>query len=313
MRTRILRGGRPALTDLTISVDTDAVFAYLLQTGVRILVVFVLALVFLTVVRRVITPLVRVAVREQMAGDPEVEIVKRVDTLAHVIYRTMVIAVTVVAVVTVLPEFGLNAAPLVASLGLFGLAVGFGAQNLIKDMINGLFILMENQYGRGDVVTVAGISGLVEDLNLRRTVLRDLDGTVHFIPHSQVDKASNLTKGYSRVNLNVNVAYDSDLDRVFDVIDRVGQELAADPEFARLVLSPPKALRVDKLGESGIEIKVLGDTLPIEQWTVMGELRRRLKAAFEEEGIVIPFPQLTVHQTGSDSRGAWAERSGGRR
>jgi small conductance mechanosensitive channel len=198
------------------------------------------------------------------------------------------VAVLIVVVVTLMPEFGVNPGPMIAGLGLIGIAVGLGAQNLVKDVINGGFILVENQYGRNDVVTIAGVTGLVEDINLRRTTLRDLDGVVHFVPHSQVDVASNWTKGFSRVNLNVAVAYDSDLDRVFELIDRVGKEMAEDEAFAGKIKVPPHALRVDRFSENGVEIKIVGDTEPIEQWTVMGALRLRLKRAFDAEGIIMP-------------------------
>jgi moderate conductance mechanosensitive channel len=257
--------------------------------------VLIVALVSVALLQRLINPVIRVAIREQMAHEPDVEVKKRTDTLSHVIYRTTLVAVSVLVVITLLPEFGVNAAPLIAGLGLFGLAVGFGSQNLVKDVINGIFILVENQYGKGDVVTAAGITGLVEDLNLRRTVMRDLDGTVHFISHSQIGTVSNMTKSYSRVNLNVGVAYESDLDHVIKVINRVGLELSEDAAFAHLIKDPPHVLRVDKFAESAIEMKIVGETAPIEQWGIMGELRLRLKRAFDEEGIVIPFPQRTVH------------------
>lgn len=245
--------------------------------------------------QRALDPLVRIAIREQMVSDPEIEIQKRIQTLSHVIYRTLLFVVLAIVIVTILPEFGINAAALIAGLGLFGLAVGFGSQNLVKDMINGTFILVENQYGVGDVVTVAGITGVVEDLNLRRTILRDLDGTVHSVSHGQVDITSNWTKSYSRVNLNVGVAYESNLDHVIQVINRVGKELAEDPEYSGKIIDPPHVLRVDNFSESSIELKIIGETAPIEQWGIMGELRLRLKKAFDAEGIHIPYPQRTVH------------------
>ena len=148
-----------------------------------------------------------------------------------------------------------------------------------------MFILVENQYGHGDVVNIAGKSGFVEDINLRRTVLRDQDGAVHFIPHSQITTATNMTKGFSRINLSVHVPFDADIDRVFEVIDGVGRELAADPAFGSKVTSPPKALRVEDIKGGIIEVKVVGETEPMEQWEVMGELRRRLKRAFDAAGI----------------------------
>jgi small conductance mechanosensitive channel len=262
---------------------------------VRIGIIILGAIILISVLQRALDPLVRIAIREQMVSDPEIEIQKRIQTLSHVIYRTLLFVVLAIVIVTILPEFGINAAALIAGLGLFGLAVGFGSQNLVKDMINGTFILVENQYGVGDVVTVAGITGVVEDLNLRRTILRDLDGTVHSVSHGQVDITSNWTKSYSRVNLNVGVAYESNLDHVIQVINRVGKELAEDPEYSSKIVDPPHVLRVDNFSESSIELKIIGETAPIEQWGIMGELRLRLKKAFDAEGIHIPYPQRTVH------------------
>ena len=195
----------------------------------------------------------------------------------------------------VLSELEIEIAPILAGVGVAGLAIGFGAQSLVKDLLAGLFIIMENQYRVGDVVKIADVAGLVEDINLRRTVLRDLDGIVHVVPNGEIRVASNFTKEWSRVNLNVSVAYGEDLDRVIPVINRVGKELAEDPEWAPLILKPPQVLRVDNLGESGVDIKILGDTKPIRQWDVMGELRKRLKKAFDEEGIEIPWPHTKVY------------------
>ncbi|HEX5370888.1 MAG TPA: mechanosensitive ion channel family protein [Dehalococcoidia bacterium] len=288
----------------------------------RSVLIIIVAIIGVWLLQRLLGPVIRIAVQEQMVGEPQAEIDKRIATLSDVIYRTAIVVVSVLVVVTLLPQFGLNAAPLIAGLGLVGLAVGFGAQNLVKDVINGIFILIENQYGRGDVVTIAGISGVVEDMNLRRTVLRDLDGTVHFVPHSDIVTSSNLTKGYSRVNLNVSISYDTDIDHAIEVINGVGKEMAEDPLLAKSIKDPPHVLRVDNLGDSSVELKVIGDTVPLEQWTVMGEFRLRIKKAFDKEGIVIPFTQRTLHlQTASalvrdgarlrveDSNGASADRS----
>jgi small conductance mechanosensitive channel len=194
-----------------------------------------------------------------------------------------------------LSELGINIAPILAGVGIVGIAIGFGAQSLVKDIIAGLFILIENQYRKGDVVKIADVSGLVEDISLRRTVLRDMDGVVHVVPNGEIRVASNLTKEWSRVNMNISVAYNTDLSHAIAVISRVGEELAKDPQWAPFILTPPKALRIDNLGDSGIEIKILGDTKPIKQWDVMGELRLRLKKAFDEEGIEIPWPHTKVY------------------
>jgi small-conductance mechanosensitive channel len=195
----------------------------------------------------------------------------------------------------ILDEVGVAVAPVLAGFGIAGVAIGFGAQYLIRDLIAGIFIILENQYRVGDVVRVADIGGLVEEITLRKTVLRDLDGICHHVPNGEIKTASNFTRHFARVNLNVSVGYGTDLDHAISVIDRVGKELATDEKWRDVIKSPPKALRVDNLGDSGIDIKILGDVKPMEQWAVMGELRLRLKKAFDAEGIEIPWPHTKVY------------------
>jgi len=195
----------------------------------------------------------------------------------------------------ILSEVGIDITPLLAGAGVAGIAIGFGAQSLIKDFLSGLFILLEDQYNKGDVVKIAGIAGLVEEVNLRRTVLRDLDGIVHSVPNGEITTASNYTRDWARVNLDVPVAYGEDLDHVMAVINRVGKELAEDEYFSKLVHTAPQALRVNNFGDSGIDIKILGETKPMMQWEVTGELRKRLKKAFDEAGIEIPWPHVKLY------------------
>jgi len=185
--------------------------------------------------------------------------------------------------------------PVLAGFGVAGIAVGFGAQYLIRDLIAGIFILWENQYRVGDVARVADIWGLVEEVNLRKTVLRDLDGAVHHVPNGEIRVASNFTRHFSRVNLDVSVSYGTDLDHAISVINRVGQELAGDENWRERIRTVPQVLRVNKLGDSGIDIKILGEVKPLEQWAVTGELRLRLKKAFDAEGIEIPWPHTKVY------------------
>ena len=275
------------MRDFFADIDWDRWSETIWTHGLRIIVVLVVVYVGLRVLRRALDRVVGTAVARQMEGQAEVEIEKRTDTLIHVVYRTAWAAAFAVAVLTILPELGINIGPLLAGAGIAGLAVGLGAQSLVRDTINGLFILVENQYGKGDVVRLAGVGGLVEDVNLRRTVLRDLDGAVHSIPNGQVAVSSNLTRGWSRVNMNVRVAYGEDMDRVMTVIDRVAQGMAQDPYFAPMVLDAPRALRVDGFDEFGVQVKIMGETQPMRQWEVSGELRRRLKKAFDEEKIEI--------------------------
>lgn len=157
-----------------------------------------------------------------------------------------------------------------------------------------MFIILENQYRAGDVVCFNKTCGLVEHISIRMTTLRDLSGTVHHVPHGEVQTVSNLSKGYARVNLDIGVTYDSNLEQVIEVIDKVGQELAEDPDWKGHILKAPKFLRIDDFADSAIIIKILGDTMPIMQWDVTGELRKRQKIAFDKEGIEIPFPQRVV-------------------
>ena len=279
--------------------------------GLRIIIVIVAIYVGLRIFERMIGPVIRTAVSAQLEGQPQGEVDKRADTLSHVIYRTVWFVAMLVGLLTILPELGINISALLAGAGLIGLAVGFGAQSLVKDVISGLFILVENQYSKGDVVNIAGIGGLVDDVNLRRTLLRDLDGAVHTVPNGEIGVASNLTRSWSRVNLIVAVSYGDDLDHVFEVINRVGKELAEDPEWSKDIIEAPKALGVENFGDSGIDIRILGDTQPIRQWDVMRQLRLRLKKAFDAEGIEIPFPHRTLVTVGQKSADGIVVRQGG--
>lgn len=263
--------------------------------GGRIILVIVIAAIVYYILQKLIPRFIGRTVMLKMGGKPEVEVKKRSKTISSVIRGTLGFAIGAIVLFTILAEVGVNIGPALAGLGILGLAVSFGAQSLIKDLINGLFILVENQYGVGDVVKVGSIAGLVEEVNLRRTVLRDLDGVVHFIPNSEIAIASNFTKEFSRVNMNISVGYGEDLDRVIDVINRVCTAMAAEKEWKEKIIKTPQVLRVDKLSDSGIEIKILGDTLPVAQWDVMGELRKRIKQEFDKEHIEIPWPHMKVY------------------
>jgi len=199
----------------------------------------------------------------------------------------------------ILQEIGFAIGPLLAAAGIAGLAFGFGGQYLIRDLISGLFIIMESQYRIGDVVCFDGTCGLVKDISLRMTTLRDLDGTVHHVPHGEIKKVSNLSKFFARVNLNIRISYSSNLEQVISVVNKVGRELAEDSAWKDLVVKPPQFLRVDDFGDSAIIIKILGETKPLKQWEVTGELRKRIKIAFDKEGIEIPFPQRVIYQVKS--------------
>jgi small conductance mechanosensitive channel len=273
----------------------NAVYDWFIAHGIRILVIILIAVALYFLLRHFVPFLVKRAVQERMKGQPDKDIKKRVNTLSSVFIDTGIVVIVIIAIITILPEFGVNIAGMLAGLGIVGIAVGFGAQTLIRDLLAGMFILLEDQYRVGDVVNVAGIAGGVEEVGLRRTILRDLDGIVHSIPNSEIKVASNFTRGYSRVNLNISVAYGENLDHVIEVINAVCDEMAKEPKWKADFVTTPKVLRVDNLGDSGIDIKILGDTKPSRQWDVMGELRLRLKKTFDREGIEIPWPHTKVY------------------
>jgi small conductance mechanosensitive channel len=223
-----------------------------------------------------------------------VEIVKRMSTIEALAINFLRFIVVVIAAVMLLDQAGLDVGPAIAGLGVVGIAVGFGAQHLVKDYLNGALILIENQFSKGDVIRVAGVAGAVEDFSLRRTTLRDLDGVVHTVPNGQIEVASNLTRVWARINQNVQVAYSTDIDLAIKVVDDVGRELASDPAWKRRILETPRVERVEALGEYGVTLKILGTVRATEQWAAAGELRKRLLAAFKVHGIEIPRPQRVV-------------------
>jgi len=221
---------------------------------------------------------------------------KRENTLIQVFKGTSYILIWLVVLMMLLGEFGIAIGPILAAAGVAGVAIGFGAQYLIRDIITGIFILLENQYRVGDVVCFDSTCGAVESISLRVTTLRDLDGTVHHVPHGEVKRVSNLSKDFSRVNIDIGIAYDSKLEKVIEVVNKVGEDMANDPVWSSVIIKAPAFLRVESFADSAIIIKILGETLPIKQWDVAGELRKRLKIAFDKAKIEIPFPQRVIHQ-----------------
>jgi len=267
---------------------------WLVEHGSRILIILVVGAALWLALKKLLPPLVgRAMVKTR--GESKEGIKKRKETLVGVLTGVGRVFIVIVVLLTILSELDVPIAPILAGFGIAGIAVSFGAQYLIRDIIAGIFIILENQYRVGDVAKVADVAGVVEEVNLRKTVLRDLDGTVHHVPNGEIRVASNYTRHFARVNLNVSVAYGTDLDHAISVINRVGQELAADEQWSKVIKTAPQVLRVDNLGDSGIEIKILGDVKPIEQWAVMGELRLRLKKDFDAEGIEIPWPHTKVY------------------
>jgi moderate conductance mechanosensitive channel len=219
---------------------------------------------------------------------------QRSQTLASLLGSVALVVIATLTGLTVLANF-IDIAPVLASVGVLGLAISFGAQSLVKDVITGTFLLLEGQFAVGDVVRIADVSGQVERITLRTTVLRDLHGTVHTVPNGQIDRVSNLTKSWSRAVLDIGVAYKEDVDHVIDVMRAIGEELYTDAVWKPQLLSQPDVLGVDSLGDSAVVIRMVAQTLPQQQFPVGRELRRRIKKRFDAEGIEIPFPHITMY------------------
>jgi small-conductance mechanosensitive channel len=273
---------------------SELVVPWLLLHGVKIIIIGIAAYLLKKIVSRLIKKTVRISVKADETMSEEGD-KKRKDTLIRIFNGALQIALLTIATLMILQEAGLEIAPLLAGAGIVGLALGFGGQYLIRDIITGLFIILENQYRIGDVINIDNTGGLVEDISLRMTTLRDMNGTVHHIPHGEIKRVSNLSKNFARVNLDIGIAYSSNLEHVINVINRTGNELAEDPLYKESIISPPRFLRVDEFSASAIIVKVLGDTKPLKQWEITGEFRKRIKIAFDKEGIEIPFPQIVVH------------------
>jgi moderate conductance mechanosensitive channel len=277
----------------------DEITSFLRANVLPILLVLLVAVIAMRLASLFVHGIVKALLdREATEGTAQelsaVEVKKRMDTLDDLGAHAIQFFIVVIAALMVLGHLGLDIVPAVAGLGVIGIAVGFGAQTLVRDYLNGALILVENQFSIGDVVRLAGVAGTVEDFNLRRTTVRDLDGVVHTIPNGEIKVASNLTRVWARINQDVTVAYGTDIDRAIDIVDGVGKAMEEDPVWKRRVLEPPRVERVEALGEYGVTLKILGSVRAPEQWAAAGEFRKRLLAALEANGIEIPRPQRVV-------------------
>jgi small conductance mechanosensitive channel len=219
---------------------------------------------------------------------------QRLVTLTSVMVVVVRIAMWTIVILTAMGIWGIPMSPFVAVAATVGVAVGFGAQDLVKDVIAGFFILVEDQFGIGDVVTIAGVSGTVDAIKLRTTVLRDLNGNEHHVPNGHIVVASNMTPDFARVVADVGVSYDTDVDKAIEVILDEITTLANDPDWSRAFLEPPEMLGVNKLNESAVEIRVLATVITEERWRVKREFNRRIKNRLDAEGIEIPFNYMSV-------------------
>lgn len=264
---------------------------------VGVLIVFAVASILQRISNTFIGRLVERTVRkDQFVSEHDEK--AREDTLKSIFSATTTIFIWVVSIMIILGQFDVNLGPLIASAGIAGIAIGFGAQSLVKDIVTGTFILLESQFRVGDVVELnKEVSGVVEAFTLRVTTLRDLDGMKHYIPNGEITLVTNMTMEFSGVNLDIGVGYDTDIDKLEKVINTVGNKLAEEEEWNLKITEAPTFLRIDNFADSSIVVKIVGKTIPMAQWAVTGELRKRLKIAFDKEGIEIPFPQRVIHES----------------
>lgn len=280
----------PAFRSFLSSV-LDASWTWLLTSGIRILFVLVASYVLLRTVR-LLTNKLNVMLQGLTLS---VERQKRANTLSHIVRAIATTVLFVVSAMLILSEVGLNLAPLLAAAGIGGLAIGFGAQNLVRDVITGFFMLLEDHIRVGDVVKVGNQAGVVENITLRVLTLRSLDGSLHIIPHSAVTIVTNMTKDFSFAVLDVGIAYREDVDEVIAILKEIGSALRQDPEFAPDILDDLEILGVEEFASSQVTIKIRFKTAPIKQWRVGREFRRRMKKVFDARGVEIPFPHLTLY------------------
>jgi moderate conductance mechanosensitive channel len=269
--------------------------------GVRIVGIVVVAWILTGVLQRAIRAFrVRVAARME-----DRESVKRAETLGRVFRYLVAVVISLVAGMLVLGELGISVAPILGAAGVVGLAVGFGAQSLVKDYFTGFFLLLENQISTGDIVKLGSDhAGFVEEVTLRFVRLRDYDGQVHFVPNGQITSVVNLTRGFSFAVLDIGVAYRENVDEVMAVMQDVAREMRADPAFAERILEDLEMAGVDQWGDSAVVIKCRFKVVAMQQWAVKREYLRRLKNAFDARGIEIPFPHLTVYAGQAKDGGA---------
>jgi len=276
---------------MDIHVFSQKMIDWSMTSGLHVLLVVILTWIALKVARKLSARLVEFIVGQNSDG----EFQKRVQTLIGTARYVVVLVVSVVAAMTILRELGINIGPVLAAAGIVGLAVGFGAQSLVKDIISGFFILLDDQIRVGDVVEIAGKSGLVEKVNLRVTVLRDLAGNVHYVPNGHIHVVTNMTKEFSRYVFDIGVSYREDVDEVVEVIKSLDEELRRDPEFGDDILEPIEILGLDKFADSAVVIRARTTTRPMKQWRVGREFNRRLKNKFDQLGIEMPFPHVTLY------------------
>jgi small conductance mechanosensitive channel len=274
----------------------DFTWDTIIKTGLRISMILLFAWVAMKLLQKFLQRLEKHLIKKSEAeGEPPSESEKRIETIVRLIKQACLLALWLTIGLVILKEFEIEIGPIIASAGVVGLAIGFGAQNLVRDFISGFFIILENQIRVGDVAILNGTGGLVEEINFRATVLRDLGGVVHIFPNGTITTLSNLTNGWSAYVFDIGVAYKENTDHVIEVMQEVGKTMREDKKFGKSMIEDLDIFGVDKFGDSSIVIKGRIKTKPIKQWEVGREFLRRVKYAFDENNIEIPFPHQSIY------------------
>lgn len=279
-----------------LDIATGDIFRNFIDNWLNIVIViavFVIVLIIVKIISRRVRRLV-----ERRIGDEKLLIKKRTFTFTSVVSNLIIIISATAALLIIADQVGISVTPLLAGAGVASIVIGFGAQSLIKDLINGIFILFEQWYQINDVVTIGDTTGTVERVNLRTTVIRDLEGTVHFIPNGEITKSSNHTQLWSRALVEVGVHYGEDTNRVIKVLGEVFDELTADKKYKKSILERPEILGeggVSKLADSSVVFTIICKVRPGQQWTIARQLRKRIKDKFDSTGIEIPYPCTNVY------------------
>ncbi len=271
----------------------DVVVGWLLTHGLKIVLILIGMWIATKLSKKIGERIIRVTADDDPTSENERE--RRVATLVQIITFAARMLIIVIGGMTIIKELGIDIGPILAGAGILGLAIGFGSQALVKDLVSGFLLIMENQIRVGDVVRIGSTAGLVEKITLRTVVLRDLDGIVHTIPNGVIEILSNMTYGWSRANLDIGVAYKEDVDKVMKVLEDLGRKMHEDEKYKNVILEKPTILGVNSLDDSAVIIKMIIKTAPLKQWEVAREFRRRVKNEFDRLGIEIPFPHQTVY------------------
>lgn len=279
-----------------LEVATGNIFKNFLDNWLNIVIVIAVLLIVIIVVRIIAGRMRRLV--DKKISDEKMVIKKRTYTFTSVVSNLIIVVAAVAAILVIADQIGISVTPLLAGAGVAGIVIGFGAQSLIKDLINGTFILLEQWYQINDIVTIGDTTGTVERFNLRATVIRDIEGTVHFIPNGEINRLSNRTHVWSRALVEVGVHYSENTDRVVEVLEEVFSELMNDKKYKKVILERPTILGnggVSKLGDSAVVFTVICKVKPAEQWTISRQLRKRIKDKFDKVGIEIPYPCTNIY------------------